>query len=119
MKKEVQLIICTCDVCGAADAPTVTFERDGEEYEIELCADEGRPVKTADAKAEVVVPAQSNGHKEPSNKDIRAWAHKTGKYPDLGDYGQIPATIKEAYAIAHKAVPATFKAPIPAVNGNS
>ncbi|GAA3458591.1 MULTISPECIES: histone-like nucleoid-structuring protein Lsr2 [Saccharothrix] len=117
-QKVLVQLIDDLDGTAAENGQTVSFGLDGVAYEIDLRpqnADRlrdalagfvanarrtgGRTRRTAAAGAPVRRPGSEVRNKE-QTKAIREWARKNGH--DLADRGRIPASVIEAFEVAHR-----------------
>jgi Lsr2 len=98
------------DLDGGTATETVRFAYDGVDYTIDLSAKNAarfRKQLRPFVESGVKVTAVRSRASRPAPEDtiagraiIRAWAHRTGKYPDLGDRGRIPREIVVAWYAA-------------------
>jgi len=103
-------VTLTCDVCGKTkDVQTRTIGLDGQTYEIDLCAKDGKGLSKAAAgyvsNARAITTRQAareNGRRPRSRADtaaIRDWAKASGL--KISDRGRVPAAIFRDYEAAH------------------
>jgi hypothetical protein len=90
------------------DQPTVSFGWDGDDYTIDLTADEAEKLYKALEKylsvATKVSKAggarkKSSASTGPSAAEVRAWAQANGH--EVPERGRIPAAVREAYEAAN------------------
>lgn len=131
MSREL-VVIKHCDIHKTSDADeTLELAFDGVKYEIDLCApdaDELRAtlapyLEAAFSKERVKGSRKATMAEREENRRIRAWARDRGH--QVGETGQVPVGIREAYeehvtgkaAKAPAAQPKSTHAPVPAKRG--
>lgn len=90
------------DINGNIADNTIRFSYAGTDYEIDLTAKNEKALRKVLAQyIEKGRRVKGNGTKITSSqkvdtKEVRQWARKNG-YPDLSNYGRIPAEIMDQY----------------------
>jgi len=103
--------VFTDDLDGSKAAETVPFELDGIAYTIDLSAKNAGKLRKALApyldRSVKVTPRRARKERPEDTvagrAAIRAWAHRTGEYPDLADRGRIPDAVVQAWYAAGQA----------------
>ncbi len=95
------------DLDGSAATETIRFAYDGVDYTIDLSAKNAeklrKALKTYAEHGVKVTPFRATRARPAGDETraeraaIREWARKSGRYPDLGIKGRIPADIVAAY----------------------
>jgi hypothetical protein len=94
------------DLDGDDATETVRFAYDGVDYTIDLSAKNAtklrRALKTYVEHGAKATPSRAGRHTSErttraDRADIRAWARASGRYPQLGVKGRIPAEVVAAY----------------------
>jgi hypothetical protein len=101
----------TDDLDGAEADETIPFGYDGVDYTIDLSAKNAARMRKALRRyvehSVKVTPARTRRGRPrleetvAGRAQIRAWAWRTGDYPDLGGRGRIAQPIVDAYHAAH------------------
>jgi hypothetical protein len=103
--------VFTDDLDGSKATETVPFELDGIAYTIDLSAKNAAKLRKTLApyldRGMKVTPRRARKQRPEDTSAgraaIRAWAWRTGDYPDLGERGRIPREIVEAWYAAGQA----------------
>ena len=103
------LVQVTCDVCGSPkDAQTHSLSLDGKNYEVDLCAKDGKALGKAtqtfiDHARRVRLGKPATGrrtvHDRQHSAAVREWARAQGY--EVSERGRIPAEVEAKYEAAH------------------